>query len=172
MFIKFFTRVMVMAGTVCTLSIIPMMSFADTLAYINVPRLLDESPQSKKESKKLEDSFSDRIGEIEAKTKRFRSDLADFDKNSVLMGADEKEKKGSALRAIKREIDSQQQLLNEDIARGRNEKLGDLEKLISEVIIKIAEKEEIDLVVQQAVYASNKIDLTEKVLDELKRISK
>ena len=64
----------------------------------------------------------------------------------------------------------EQQNYNEDYARARNESLARLEKLISDVIIELAKEENIGLVVQQAVYASPDIDLTNQVLERLQKM--
>jgi len=58
---------------------------------------------------------------------------------------------------------------NEDYARRRSHHLGKLEKLITEVIRDVAKREGLDVVFQQVVYASEDIDLTDTVLEELKK---
>ena len=68
------------------------------------------------------------------------------------------------------QLKREQQNYNEDYARARNESLARLEKLISDVIIELAKEENIGLVVQQAVYASPDIDLTNQVLERLQKM--
>ena len=68
----------------------------------------------------------------------------------------------------KREYNRQQDELREDFNIRRNEELGKLQKRVHEIIIVVAKAESYDLVVTQPVlYASQKIDLTERVLQEM-----
>ena len=144
--------------------------FAAEIAYVDARRLIDEAPQGKDEIKVLEETFSERNRELKAKIELFQSQEEELKKNSVLLSSEEMEQKTNELRELQRELQREQQNFNEDYARDRNKGLARLEKLISEVIIEIAKKEKIDLVLQQAVYASHDIDLTGKVLEELQRI--
>ena len=68
----------------------------------------------------------------------------------------------------KREYNRQQDELREDFNIRRNEELGKLQKRVHEIIIVVAKAESYDLVVTQPVlYASQNIDLTERVLQEM-----
>ncbi len=60
-----------------------------------------------------------------------------------------------------------QQEMREDLNLRRNEELGNLQKIISNAIIEMAKQENFDLIVQDAVYASSQIDITDAVLDKL-----
>jgi outer membrane protein len=55
----------------------------------------------------------------------------------------------------------------EDLNSRRNEKLADLFQRANKVIQQIAEAEKFDLVLQEAVYRSPRIDITDKVLKAL-----
>ncbi|MFK7814814.1 MAG: OmpH family outer membrane protein, partial [Gammaproteobacteria bacterium] len=68
----------------------------------------------------------------------------------------------------KREYNRQQDELREDFNIRRNEELGKLQKKVHEVIVIVSKSESYDLVVTQPVlYASEKIDLTARVLQEM-----
>jgi outer membrane protein len=143
---------------------------AQSLAYVDARRLIDEAPQGKAEIKSLEEQFSERNRDLKGRIDEFELRETELKKNAVLMSSDELQQKTTELRDIQRTLQREQQVFNEDYTRSRNQGLAKLEKLISEVIIKIAVDEEIDLVVQNAVYASQGIDLTPRVLEELGRL--
>ena len=143
---------------------------AQSLAYVDARRLIDEAPQGKAEIKSLEEQFSERSRDLKGRIDEFELRETELKKNAVLMSSDELQQKTTELRDIQRTLQREQQVFNEDYTRSRNQGLAKLEKLISEVIIKIAVDEEIDLVVQNAVYASQGIDLTPRVLEELSRL--
>ena len=151
-----------------SLAIFPIQSLAEKLAYVDARRLIDEAPQGKDEIRILEENFSERNRELKGKIEQYNAQEAELQKNAVLLPADELQQKSNDLRELQRTLQREQQNYNEDYARNRNQGLARLEKLISEVIIELAMQEKIDLVVQQAVYASPEIDFTDRVLEELK----
>ncbi len=142
---------------------------AEKIAYVDARRLIDQAPQGKLEVSKLEEAFSVRNRELRSKFELFRSQKSEFEKNSVLMSTEEAEEKAKGLRYLQRDLEREQQQYNEDYAEVRNEGLARLENMISRVIVQIAQKDNIDLVLQQVVYASEKINLTDDVLKELEK---
>lgn len=151
-------------------SVMPTMAYAEKLAYVDARRLIDEAPQGKDEVKSLEDSYSERNRTLKARIEEFQLRETELQKNAVIMSSEELQAETAELRDIQRALQRDQQIYNEDYTRSRNQGLARLEKMISEVIIELAIKEQYDLVVQQAVYASRNIDITDKVLKELNRI--
>jgi outer membrane protein len=164
MILKFTRLVLVLVS----LALFPIQSLAEKLAYVDARRLIDEAPQGKDEIRILEENFSERNRELKGKIEQYNAQEAELQKNAVLLPADELQQKSNELRELQRTLQREQQNYNEDYARNRNQGLARLEKLISEVIIELAMQEKIDLVVQQAVYASPEIDFTDRVLEELK----
>jgi len=143
---------------------------AEKIAYVDTKRLIDEAPQGRNEVKNLEDKFGKRNRELRARFELFRSQKVDLEKNAMLMSNEEVEKKTRELRELQRDLERAQREYNEDYADSRNAGISRLENLISMVIIELAERNEIDLVLQQVVYASGRIDLTDKVLEELQSL--
>ena len=163
---KSLVRILVLVAVV----FLPTQSYAEKIAYVDARRLIDEAPQGKAEIKSLEENFSSRNRDLKARIEEFELRQAELQKNAVLMSSDELQIKTNEMRDLQRELQREQQIYNEDYTRSRNQGLARLEKLISEVIIEMAIKEELDLVVQQAVYASRNIDFTDRVLEELGRV--
>ena len=140
---------------------------AQTLAYVDARRLIDEAPQGRDEIQRLEEQFSERNRELKGKIEQFNAEEAELQKNAVLLSSEELQEKSRILRDRQIQLKREQQNYNEDYSRARNESLARLEQLISEVIIELAKEENVGLVVQQAVYASPDIDLTNQVLERL-----
>ena len=137
------------------------------IAYVDARRLIDEAPQGKDELNKLEEEFSERSRDLKARIDLYNIQEAELKKNSVILSSDELREKSDELLEMQTKLKREQQNYNEDYARDQNQRLVRLEKLISEVIIEIAKQDNIDLVLQQVVYASSDIDLTDKVLKAL-----
>jgi outer membrane protein len=148
----------------------PIQSFAEKIGYVDARRLIDEAPQGKIEIQSLEEAFSERNRELKSRIDEFQLQETELQKNAVIMSSEELQTKTVDLRDLQRKLQRDQQIYNEDYTRSRNQGLARLEKLISEVIIEFAIREEYDLVLQQAVYASRKIDLTDHVLEELTKM--
>jgi outer membrane protein len=137
------------------------------IAYVDARRLIDEAPQGKDEIKSLERKFSERSRDLKARIELYNTQEAELKKNSVILSSEELREKSDELLALQATLKREQQNYNEDYGRDQSQRLQRLEKLISEVIIEIAKANEIDLVLQQVVYASHKIDITDKVLEGL-----
>ncbi len=159
-------------GMLCLIGVafMPVKASAAKIAYVDARVLIDEAPQGKYEARMLEQEFSERSRDLKAKIELFNTKEAEFQKNAVLLSSEEINEQTEELRELQRTLQREQQNYNEDYTRSRNKGLARLEKLISEVIIEIAQREKIDLVLQQAVYASREIDLTDKILEELSEI--
>lgn len=158
-------------GVFCLIGVafMPVKASAAKIAYVDARVLIDEAPQGKYEVSILEQEFSERNRDLKAKVELFNTKEAELQKNAVLLSSEELEERTAELRDLQITLQREQQIYNEDYARSRNKGLARLEKLISEVIVEIAQQEEIDLVVQQAVYASQGIDLTGKILEQLNK---
>ena len=79
----------------------------------------------------------------------------------------DREKRHRALLARPRPLRRAQQDFREEYNLRRNEELADLQRIVSDKIIEIAKSEGYDLIMQQVVYASKKIDITDQVLKRL-----
>ena len=66
-----------------------------------------------------------------------------------------------------REFQRMQREFREDLNLRRNEELAALYERVNKVMKQIAEAEKFDLVLQEAVYRSPRIDITDKVLKAL-----
>ncbi len=148
---------------------LPLQAQAEKLAYVDARRLVNEAPQGKDELQILEQSFSARKRQLTGNIESFKAQEAQFQKNALALSEEERQSKAAELLDLQRTLQRDEKNYGEDYERSHNQGLMRLEKLISEVIIELAKKEGIDLVLQQVVYASPKIDFTERVLKELKK---
>jgi outer membrane protein len=148
---------------------LPASALAVKIGYVDARRLIDESPQGQVELKKLEDEFAERNRDIKGRIDLFAAKEAELQKNAVLMSPEEIEEATEELRNMQRDLRRDQRDYNEEYNARRNRSLAGLQKIISDAVISIAKKDEYDLIVQQAVYASDSINLTDSVLKELAR---
>ncbi len=164
--IRFLLRVFFVVAT--SLSTVPL-AYAATIGYVDARRVIDKAPQSEVELEKLKIEFFDRKEKLNTEIEAFKKDEEELIKNSVLLSTKELDRKTSDLRDSQRNLQRAQREYNEDYAQKRNETLSQLETLISEVVVAIAKKKKLDIIFQQAIYASPSIDLTDDVLEALKK---
>ena len=148
----------------------PTQLMAQSIAYVDALRLIDESPQGKVEMQKLEEEFGVRRQDLQRRMDNFVAEEADLKKNSLLMTSEEVDAKLKVLTEQQRSLRREQEIYNNDYSRNRNQGIARLEEMITEVIFRVAREREIDLVLQQVVYASKNIDLTDLILQELERM--
>ena len=156
-------------GRAAVLWLVASAAHAGGLGYVDDQRLITQSPQGREIIKKLEAEFAERSRELKGRFDMLKAQQQDLEKNSVQMTAEDLQTKSQNLRELQRQLRRDQRDYQEDYMRRRNQELGKLEKDITEVIIAVAKREKLDMVFQQAVYASPDIDLTGRVLAELKK---
>lgn len=150
--------------------VLPTQLMAQSIAYVDALRLIDESPQGKVEMQELEEEFGVRRQDLQRRMDNFVAEEADLKKNSLLMTSEEVDSKLQELSELQRSLRREQEIYNNDYSRNRNQGIARLEEMITEVIFRVAREREIDLVLQQVVYASSSIDLTDTILQELERM--
>lgn len=149
----------------------PHLALGDDLkiAYVNVVKVIEEAPQAKIALKKLEAEFGPRDKKLVAMQAEIKKLEEQIEKNALTMKAEERRTLERRLVSLKRNFKRGRQEFREDYNIRRNEELAALQKLVYKAIVGIAKKEQYDLIVHEGtIYASNKIDITSKVLDKLK----
>jgi outer membrane protein len=139
------------------------------IGVVNAASVLEQSPQKAAALARLEKEFSSRSKSIEAKHKEWVAQQEKLQKDGAILGAEERKRKERDLITEQRDLKRLQDEYSEDLSIRRNEELRKLEKEIAQTIIDLAKKESYDLVLYQGViFASDRTDLTAKVLEQLK----
>lgn len=138
------------------------------VGYVNAVKVIEEAPQGEAALKKLEAEFGPRDKELvamQAKVKKLEEDL---EKNGLLMKDAERRAKEHEIVVLKRDLRRATQEFREDYNLRRNEELAALQKIVYKAILEIAKQENYDLILHEGtIYASKKVDLTDKVLRKL-----
>jgi outer membrane protein len=139
------------------------------VGFVNVGRLINDSPQATEAMKSLEVEFAPRQREIVAKQNAFKEKRTQVDRDLEVMGPEERRNAERDLVKEERDLARTQQEFTEDINLRRNEELGKLQRELLRQVQTFAGEEGYDLVVSDGVlYASQAIDVTEQVLSGLK----
>lgn len=140
------------------------------IGFVNVGRLISESPQANAAMEALQEEFAPRQREIVAMQNAFKEKQGQVQRDLEVMGPEERRNSEQQLRKEERDLSRSQQEFTEDINLRRNEALGKLQRDLLREVQVFATNEGYDLVVSSdgVLYASPVIDITEQVLEGLK----
>ncbi len=149
-------------------SVLAESAFAEIkIGFVNQERILRESAPAKRVPPKLEKEFAVRKTELDKMEKQGRDLETMLQKEAVTLPEAERNARERQLAQLNRDFQRLQREFREDLNLRKNEELVSLQERANKVINDIADKEKFDLIVQEAVFASTKIDITEKVLKAL-----
>jgi outer membrane protein len=137
------------------------------IGVVNTEKLLRESVAAQRSERKLEREFATRQAEVERIAKRFRDATAAFDKEQLAMSDEARRTKQRELETLSRDVQRAQRELREDFNLRKNEELEQLRERAQRAIQRIAEAEKYDIILQDPVYVSSRVDITERVLKAL-----
>ncbi len=140
------------------------------VGVVNAARLLEESRESKSALKKLESDFAGR-------ERRLASEKSSLDKlgqrlsnDAAAMGEDERLRKFRDYEDKRLTLAKSAKEFQEDLARSRQRELLKLQERMNVVINDVARSGGYDLILSEGVvYANERVDLTDLVLDRLGR---
>ncbi len=140
------------------------------IAYVEVGRVLQDSPQVKSVKEKIRREFAKRDDQLVAEQKKLKKLKEKLNRDGAIMSESEKKRLERDIITRARKLKNSQSEFQEDLALRQNEELSKLRKIIAEKIVKVAKKGGYDLVLESGVvWASSKVNITDKVLKELKR---
>ena len=137
------------------------------IGFINIERIFREAGPAQKATKKLEKEFAIRDTELQKMGKQARDLQSALDKDGVTMSEADRTRKERELATLNRDFQRLQREFREDLNVRRNEELAGVQERANKVIKDLAEADKYDLIVLDAVFASPKIDITDKVLKAL-----
>ena len=137
------------------------------IGYVNTERVYREAAPALNAQKKLEREFASREAELKklaARGKELEAQLAKGKPNDSERRAMERE-----LASVDREYQAKSRDFRDDLNQRRNEEFAAVQERANRVIKQLAEREQFDLILQDVVYVSGKMDITPKVLKELEK---
>ena len=137
------------------------------IGFVNTERVFREAAPAKRAQQVLEREFSARNGELGRIEKQGRDLQTELEKENVTMPEAARREKERQLADISRNFQRLQREIREDLNLRRNEELARVQERATRIINQIAEQEKFDLIIQEAVFASSRIDITDKVIKAL-----
>lgn len=160
-----------LALSVVALSLLSAAGFAGAaelkIGYVNTERVFREAAPAQQAQKKLEKEFAGRDQELQKMVKQAKDLQSYLEREGVTISESERRNKERDLANLNRDIQRSQREFREDLNLRRNEELSAVQERANKAIIAIAKSENFDLILQEVVYASHRIDVTDKVLKAL-----
>ena len=138
------------------------------IGIVDVSKILKDAPQTVSANKKLEKEFSSRSDKLKTKIKALEADGKKFQKESLTMSDDQRDKAERGLQQRRIDIQRDERELREDMDLRRREEIGDLQEKINITIDKMAADENFDLILYNGIaFASSKVDITDRIIKAL-----
>lgn len=137
------------------------------IGFVNTERVFREAAPAKRAQQVLEREFGARNAELAKLEKEGRDLQGELERDNVTMQEAARREKERRLADISRDFQRKQREVREDLNVRRNEELAKVQERATRIINQIAEQEKFDLILQEAVFASSRIDITEKVIKAL-----
>jgi outer membrane protein len=139
------------------------------IGFVNTEKVFRDSQLAIKAQKKLEKEFQTREQDLQKMVKQAKDLQALLEKEGLTMAEADRNKKQKDLANLSRDIQHDQRAFREDLNQRKNEEFTSVQDRARKAIMEIAEKEKFDLVLENVVYASPKVDITDRVLKSLDR---
>ena len=137
------------------------------IGYVNTQRIFRDAPAAVKAAKKIEAEFSRRDQELQGMAKQLQGMQETLEKNAVTMGETDRQAKEKELNELSRDFQRKQREFREDLNLRQNEENAAIIEKANKAIKQLAESEKYDLIVQDVVWASPKLDITDKIIKAL-----
>ena len=137
------------------------------IGFVDVERIRRESAPAERASKQLEKEFAPRAQDLQRREAQIKTLQGQLEKDAMTMSESDRRGKEQELSRMTVDFQRLQREYREDLNLRRNQELATLFERADRVIKQIADAEKFDLIVQEAVFRSPRIDITERVLKAL-----
>ena len=137
------------------------------IGYVNSDRVLREAVPAKAAQAKLEAEFSKREKDLTEIGNKLKAAGDKLDKDGPTLAESERNRRQRDLIDQDREFQRKRREFQEDLSQRKNEELASVVERANKVIKQIFETEKYDIVLQEAVFAGPRVDITDKVIKAL-----
>ena len=137
------------------------------IGFVNSQKILNDAPQAARAKKKIEKDFEKRDQDLQRIAKQLQGMQENLDKNAATMAESERRAKEREFADLNRDFQRKQREFREDLSQRQNEEMAAIFERVNKIIKQIAEADKYDVILQEAVYANPRIDITDKVMKAL-----
>jgi outer membrane protein len=137
------------------------------IGYVNSEQVLRDANPAKAAQTRLQAEFGKREKELADQGTRLKAAGDKLEKDAPTLSESERGRRQRELLDQDREFQRKRREFQEDLNQRKNEELSVVVERANRVIKQIFDTEKYDLIVQDAIHASPRIDITRKVIDAL-----
>ncbi|WP_033365534.1 OmpH family outer membrane protein [Bordetella sp. FB-8] len=137
------------------------------IGFVNTERILRESVPAKAAQAKIEAEFKGRDADLQKMAAQLRAKVEQFQKDSPVLSDSDRAVRQRQLSDLDATLQRKRQEFQEDFNRRRNEEFSSIVAKANAAIKKIAEQQNYDLIIQDAVTVNPRVDITDQVIKAL-----
>jgi len=160
-------RLMIASG--CMLVLLDASAQETKIGYVSTERILRESEPAKAAEARMETEFSQRRKDLQDFAAKIKGMAEKLDKDTPVLAESDRVKRQRELADLDQDFQRKQRAYREDVSQRMNEETAKLNERTTKIIKQIAESEKYDAILQDGVYFSPRIDITEKVMKALNK---
>jgi outer membrane protein len=134
------------------------------IGYVNSEKVLREAIPAKAAQAKLEAEFSKREKDLNDAAAKLKGAADKLEKDAPTLSESERNRRQRELVESDRDLQRKRREFQEDLNQRRNEELASVVERANRVIKQIFDSEKYDLILQEVVFASGRVDITDKVI--------
>ena len=137
------------------------------IGYVNLDKVLRDASPAKAAQAKLEAEFSRREKDLSDLEQKLKGASDKFEKDALTLGESERNRRQRDLIEQDRELQRKRREFQEDLNQRKNEELSSVLDRANRVVKQIFEQDKYDVILQEAVFAAPRVDITDKVIRAL-----
>jgi len=137
------------------------------IGYVNLMKVLENSPQWQDAKEKLGKEFEPRSKHLQAQQKEIKALEDKLKRDASIMSESEKRKIDREILGKTRDVKRSMGEFREDVSSRQNEELQKVQRLILEASYVLGKEEGFDIIIRDMVFVSEKADVTELVQKKL-----
>jgi len=137
------------------------------IGFVSTERILRDSKPAQDAQKKIEAEFKKRDDELQRLANNLRDQAQKFDKDAPVLAESERIRRQRQLTDLDSDLQRKRREFQEDFNRRRNEEFTAIIEKADAAIKQLAEKQGYDLILQDAVTVSPRVDITDQILKAL-----
>jgi len=142
------------------------------IGYVDLDKVLEQSPQLEAARNALQSEFSRRQQDLLDKQKQLQQLEEKLTRNSAVMSSTERDRLEKDIISRRRTLKNELAAAQEDLNLRQSEEFNKLRRQVLEIVREVSKTKQMDLVLSTGVvYSSKRIELTDKVLDRLRKES-
>jgi outer membrane protein len=148
----------------CACSLAQAQNAPSRIGFVYTERLMTESKLAKAADAKIEAEFSKRQKAIGDTIARFKTMSDKFDGEASSLPEPERTRRARELLDMDKDVQRTQREFREDLIQRKSEERASIAAKAYKLLEQIAEQEKLDIILQESIWVSSRIDLTDKVI--------